>query len=151
MHDLSIITEIRDLAPTDDGWAQYEPTGRACTVCTCGLNTGFVDKAEAGRVFDEHTPKARTPLTAPRMASTRAPAMPASRATVIEMPDLPESITREQARTALEVLGLPGSVTSYELDCGEGLTVGLVAQDEKGRKITVGDGPAIITVQIPFA
>ncbi|RMB81289.1 hypothetical protein [Streptomyces shenzhenensis] len=70
---------------------------------------------------------------------------------MIELPDLPESITHEQARAALAVLGLLGSVRSIELDCMDGLTVGLLAQDAEGRKVKVGNGPALITVQIPFA
>jgi len=70
---------------------------------------------------------------------------------VIELPELPESITREQSLAALDALGLPGSVTYYELDCRDGLTVGLVAQDAEGRKPMVGDGPALITVHIPFS
>ncbi|MDG9705556.1 hypothetical protein [Streptomyces sp. DH37] len=56
MHRPTLVNEIRDLAPTEDGWAQHEPTGRACTVCTCGLDTGFVDKAEASRAYAEHAP-----------------------------------------------------------------------------------------------
>ncbi|MFE3855290.1 hypothetical protein ACFXPN_29680 [Streptomyces griseorubiginosus] len=71
--------------------------------------------------------------------------------TVIHLPKLPERITREQALAALEILGLPSSVSTYELDSTDGLTVGLLAQDSEGRKLAVGDGPAIITVQIPFA
>jgi hypothetical protein len=72
-------------------------------------------------------------------------------ATVIHLPELPESITREQALAALEILGLPASVRTYELDCMDGITVGLLAQDTEGSKVRVGDGPALITVQIPFA
>lgn len=72
-------------------------------------------------------------------------------ATVIHLPELPESITREQALAAMEILGLPSSVSTYELDCKDGITVGLLAEDIEGRKLRVGDGPAIITVQIPFA
>jgi hypothetical protein len=59
MHHPTLVQEIRDLAPTDDGWAQREPTGRACTVCPCGLDTGFIDKAEASRVYAEHAPASR--------------------------------------------------------------------------------------------
>lgn len=72
-------------------------------------------------------------------------------ATVIHLPELPESITREQALATLEILGLPSSVSTYELDCMDGITVGLLAQDTEGNKVRVGDGPALITVQIPFA
>lgn len=70
---------------------------------------------------------------------------------MIELPDLPNAITREQALAALEILGLPSSVTQIELDHADSLTVGLLAEDAQGRKIKVGDGPAMITVQIPFA
>ncbi len=71
--------------------------------------------------------------------------------TVIHLPELPQRITREQALAALEILGLPSSVSNYELDCTDGITVGLLAHDSEGRRLRVGDGPAIITVQIPFA
>lgn len=70
---------------------------------------------------------------------------------MIELPDLPDSITRGQAMAALDVLGLPGSVTQIELDHRDGLTVGLLAEDSEGHKLKVGNGPALITVQIPFA
>lgn len=70
---------------------------------------------------------------------------------MIELPELPNSITREQAIAALEILGLPSSVTTFELDHVDGLTVGLLAQNTDGHKIRVGSGPALITVQIPFA
>ncbi|MFC8985169.1 hypothetical protein [Streptomyces sp. NPDC057115] len=66
-------------------------------------------------------------------------------------PDLPEVITREQALAALEALGLPSGVRTIELHCTEGLTVCLLAQDAEGRMVQVGNGPALITVQIPFA
>ena len=72
-------------------------------------------------------------------------------ATVIHLPELPESITREQALAAMEILGLPTSVRTCELDCMDGITVGLLAEDTEGRKVRMGDGPALITVQIPFA
>lgn len=70
---------------------------------------------------------------------------------MIQLPELPDSITREQALAVLDVLGLPGSVTQIELDHRDGLTVGLLAEDGEGRKLKVGSGPALITVQIPFA
>ncbi|MGA5605933.1 hypothetical protein ACPCUF_33790 [Streptomyces griseoincarnatus] len=69
---------------------------------------------------------------------------------MIQMPDLPDSITRAQALAACEALGLPSSVRTFELDCKDGLTVGFLAEDTEGRRISVGDGPALITVQIPF-
>ncbi|WP_121710116.1 hypothetical protein [Streptomyces sp. E5N91] len=70
---------------------------------------------------------------------------------MIRLPDLPNSITRAKVLAALAALGLPGSVRYLELDYTDGLTVGLLAEDAKGRKVKVGDGPAIITVQIPFS
>lgn len=69
---------------------------------------------------------------------------------MIELPELPDSITREQALAALEVLGLPSSVRTFELDYIDGLTVGFLAEDTEGNRVKVGDGPALITVQIPF-
>ena len=70
---------------------------------------------------------------------------------MIRLPDLPNSITRAKVLAALTSLGLPGSVRYLELDYNDGLTVGLMAEDDKGRKVSVGNGPAIITVQIPFS
>lgn len=70
---------------------------------------------------------------------------------MIALPDLPDAITREQALAALEILGLPSSVTQIELDHADGLTVGMLAEDSEGHKVRVGGGPAVITVQIPFA
>lgn len=55
MHSTRIVAEVRELEP-EDGWARYEATGRACVVCPCGLNTGFVDKDTAATVYREHTP-----------------------------------------------------------------------------------------------
>lgn len=54
LHRLLIVAEIRETRPAE-GWAQYEPTGQACVVCPCGLNTGFIPNAEAARQFREHT------------------------------------------------------------------------------------------------
>ncbi|GHI91290.1 hypothetical protein [Streptomyces olivaceus] len=70
---------------------------------------------------------------------------------MIALPDLPDSITREQALAALDALGLPSSVSQIELDRSDGLTVGLLAEDAEGNRVKVGGGPAIITVLIPFA
>lgn len=53
LHQPLIVAEIRELAPAD-GWARYEATGRACVVCSCGLNTGFTDKKHAAQQYREH-------------------------------------------------------------------------------------------------
>lgn len=53
IHRPILVAEIRELPP-EDGWACYEGTGRACLVCACGTNTGFVAKADAGRAAREH-------------------------------------------------------------------------------------------------
>ncbi|MGI3230581.1 hypothetical protein ACRJ4B_49850 [Streptomyces sp. GTA36] len=53
IHHPSLVAEVRELPP-EDGWARHEATGRACLVCCCGTVTGFVDKADALRVADEH-------------------------------------------------------------------------------------------------
>lgn len=50
----SVVKEIRELEPTTEGWAQSEPTGRVCAVCTCGAVTGFVHIAEALDVWVSH-------------------------------------------------------------------------------------------------
>ncbi|MFK4797799.1 hypothetical protein ACI3K5_03785 [Streptomyces sp. MPA0124] len=52
-HQPHLIPELRDLPP-EDGWPRAEATGRACTICQCGLNTGFVDSSEAIQSFNAH-------------------------------------------------------------------------------------------------
>ena len=63
LHKPYLIAERRELEPRD-GWARSEPTGRATTVCACGLNTGFIDTADAAAAFAEH-PKPPEPVTVP--------------------------------------------------------------------------------------
>lgn len=53
LHRLLIVAELQGKEP-DGNWAQYEATGRACIVCPCGLNTGFIDKIEAAQQYREH-------------------------------------------------------------------------------------------------
>lgn len=53
IHQPHLTAELRELPP-EDGWACHEATGRACAVCPCGLNTGFIDKGEAARTYAEH-------------------------------------------------------------------------------------------------
>lgn len=55
MHAARLIPEIRTLTPDADGWARHEKTGRACAVCPCGLNTGFVDSGQASDAYRAHT------------------------------------------------------------------------------------------------
>lgn len=52
-HQPHLIPELRDLPP-EEGWARCEPTGRACVVCQCGLNTGFIDARDACQQFSGH-------------------------------------------------------------------------------------------------
>lgn len=47
------IPEVRESAPIGD-WKAYEATGRACVVCPCGLNTGFINKDEALQAYKDH-------------------------------------------------------------------------------------------------
>ena len=35
-------------------WVERRLTGYAQTSCTCGLDTGLVERPEAARVFEEH-------------------------------------------------------------------------------------------------
>lgn len=60
-HNPLLIVELRALEPVD-GWSRSEHTGRACAVCPCGLNTGFIDKAEAGDAYRKHQPKGSTSI-----------------------------------------------------------------------------------------
>ena len=55
MHSPQIVVELRDLPP-ENGWACYERTGRACVVCPCGLDTGFIDKSAAIDAYRGHVP-----------------------------------------------------------------------------------------------
>lgn len=66
LHRLLIVAELQSEEPTSDGWAQYEATGRACVVCPCGLNTGFIDKTEAAQQYREHS-QANQPPAAVRI------------------------------------------------------------------------------------
>lgn len=59
-HHVIVVTEMRDLEP-EDGWARSEKTGRACVVCPCGLDTGFVPLAEASTLGQAHVHGARFP------------------------------------------------------------------------------------------
>ena len=54
MHHATITAEVRELEPTSDGWAQHEATGRACVVCPCGLNTGFIANSAVVDAYREH-------------------------------------------------------------------------------------------------
>lgn len=65
MHHPLIVAEIRELTP-EGGWRQYEPTGHACVVCPCGLNTGFIGKTEAATRYREHV-QANPPAGAVRV------------------------------------------------------------------------------------
>ncbi len=53
MHHTQLITELRELPP-EDGWLRAEGTGRACLVCTCGLNTGWIPKTDASSQARTH-------------------------------------------------------------------------------------------------
>ncbi|MGW3711419.1 hypothetical protein ACWDN6_14885 [Streptomyces albogriseolus] len=54
LHQALIVVEIQQADPDPDGWIQVQATGRACIVCPCGLNTGFIDKAEAAQQHRDH-------------------------------------------------------------------------------------------------
>ncbi|MER7963595.1 hypothetical protein [Streptomyces ardesiacus] len=47
------VGEIRQLPPVE-GWARYEPTGRACVTCPCGYNSGFIAREDAIQAYKEH-------------------------------------------------------------------------------------------------
>lgn len=53
LHQVHLINEVRALPP-QDGWARHETTGRACAICPCGLNSGFINAREACRQFNDH-------------------------------------------------------------------------------------------------
>jgi hypothetical protein len=65
LHRLLIVAELTSDQP-DGEWAQYRATGRACIVCPCGLNTGFVTKDEAAQLYREHA-HANVPAAAVRI------------------------------------------------------------------------------------
>ncbi|MER7799013.1 hypothetical protein ABTX71_01645 [Streptomyces parvulus] len=66
MHSLFIVAEIHEAEPTQNGWAQYAATGRACVVCPCGLDTGFIETAKAAGRYREHA-EANLPPAAVRI------------------------------------------------------------------------------------
>lgn len=72
------------------------------------------------------------------------------RDTTLPMPQLPGGITIDQARAALDALGLPRSVRTLTLHATEGLTVTLLACDAEGHKVVVGDDALRITAHIPY-
>ncbi|WP_181786044.1 hypothetical protein [Streptomyces phytophilus] len=53
-HALNMRKELRELAPTEDGWRQFEPTGRVHLRCACGLDTGLVPHAQAAALMPAH-------------------------------------------------------------------------------------------------
>lgn len=54
MHSLSVDLDYEDGPPTVDGWAQPKLTGLVAVMCTCGLDTGLVPRAEGLDVAREH-------------------------------------------------------------------------------------------------
>lgn len=54
LHQALIVVEIQQADPDPNGWIQVQATGRACIVCPCGLNTGFIDKTEAAQQHRDH-------------------------------------------------------------------------------------------------
>lgn len=69
----------------------------------------------------------------------------------VRWPAIPETITRAQALTALDALGLPHDVVHLVLDCRDGVTVAVTARDAPtGHVIRLGDGPGEFTAHIPF-
>jgi hypothetical protein len=59
IHTPSITKQLREQDPVD-GWAVYDDTRTATVVCHCGLNTGWIDIAEAAALWRDH----RTPVAA---------------------------------------------------------------------------------------
>ncbi|MGA5669003.1 hypothetical protein ACPCTG_26410 [Streptomyces pseudogriseolus] len=57
LHQSLIVVEIRQ-AESEQGWAQYEATGRVCIVCPCGLNTDWITTSDGAREYREHGPLA---------------------------------------------------------------------------------------------
>ncbi|QUI32447.1 hypothetical protein H9W91_17450 [Streptomyces alfalfae] len=55
IHQPHLIAELRD-RPPEDGWSCHETTGRACTVCPCGLSTGFIETSAAIDAYRDHCP-----------------------------------------------------------------------------------------------
>ncbi|MFM9634366.1 hypothetical protein ACKI10_43295 [Streptomyces galilaeus] len=69
--------------------------------------------------------------------------------TTFVLPPLPQAISRDQARAALDLLGLPVSIREVTLGV-YGATVTLLAKDADGRPLQVGDDAAYITVSLPY-
>ncbi len=75
LHRTHFITELREL-PHEDGWLRAEGTGRACLVCSCGLNTGWIPRRKADQLRRQHgTPLiALTQQERPSRSSSTSPA-----------------------------------------------------------------------------
>ncbi|WP_060879937.1 hypothetical protein [Streptomyces scabiei] len=71
IHRPTLVAEIRELPP-EDGWACYEDTGRATVVCSCGLNTGWIQRSEASAAARAHP---RSPTSPRSDGTTKATAL----------------------------------------------------------------------------
>lgn len=66
-------------------------------------------------------------------------------------PHIPDGITRRQALTALDALGLPHDVVHLVMDSRDGITAIVTARDADTRQVVrLGDGPAEFTAHLPF-
>ncbi|MCX4780069.1 hypothetical protein [Streptomyces sp. NBC_01264] len=63
IHKPVIVTMIRELDPVD-GWAVNEDAGLATVACSCGINTGWIGKTDAARLWRDHTTPTE-PITVP--------------------------------------------------------------------------------------
>ncbi|MFM9653560.1 hypothetical protein ACKI1S_46740 [Streptomyces galilaeus] len=70
--------------------------------------------------------------------------------TTFVLPSLPQAISRDQVRAALDLLGLPRDCREVTLGV-HGATLTLLAKGVDGRLISVGDDAAYITVSLPYA
>ncbi|MFE2360131.1 hypothetical protein [Streptomyces virginiae] len=53
IHTPVIVNMLRELDPVD-GWAVYEHAGLATVACSCGLNTGWINKTDAANICRDH-------------------------------------------------------------------------------------------------
>ncbi|MFH9134427.1 hypothetical protein [Streptomyces sp. NPDC017524] len=71
--------------------------------------------------------------------------------TTVQLPTIPERITRDTVRDVCRLLGLdPGNVRGIRLGINE-MTATLYLNSPDGHKLRYGDGPATTVVTIPIS
>lgn len=128
-HDLRIEREVIRRGSDPQGWAVNEPGLNARATCTCGLDTGWVPRADAAAVYCQHINDSNA--------------------------DLPDSIPHGKLKQVCDLLGLPAHrVRSVTTDAQQRrVTVTVYVLTAHGAKIVngTGDDTGMREVHIPLA